>query len=228
MGSRLRHRITSRLAPLALVAAVALTACKGRNKTGELSPPNDAPAWENRYAVAFDDGYTREEVALQGRAPNDVLDQRLFQARLGHSALALLVEVKQVWGRGRYQGRQDQYLEVTLGRELLGELPRKTAKTQLLRVDGPDELPGNLQGQTMVLFIRWAPGERPPFHHHLMPATDELVEWIDAMVAHARSQGALRTGGEETKRARRKRERKARKAAKAPPAKTAPTQPKAP
>ena len=38
--------------------------------------------------------------------------EQLFQARLGHADIVMLVRVEQVWGKGRYQGRQDQFLEI--------------------------------------------------------------------------------------------------------------------
>ncbi|HLT35485.1 MAG TPA: hypothetical protein VK034_04345, partial [Enhygromyxa sp.] len=116
------------------LALIVGTGCKNRRKgvatLADLSPPRDAPAWESRFAVAFDDSYTPTSVNLQGRAPNDVLDQQLFQARLGHAAIVLLVRVEQVWGKGRYQGRQSQYLELEIGEVLLGTLP-KDAPEQL-------------------------------------------------------------------------------------------------
>lgn len=189
---------------LLLAAILCAGACKAK-QTGDLSPPANAPAWEARFAVAFDDAYTRESIALSGRAPNDVLDQRLFAARLGHSALVALVTVEQVWGKGRYQGRQTQYLEVTLREALLGELPRKASKDQLLWVRSQDELPGSLQGRDMVLFLRWAPGENPSYHHHLMPADKETLTWIKAMVEHAREEGVVDAKGGESRRSQRRR-----------------------
>src|SRR5690606_5795391 len=117
----------------------------------------------------FDDDYTGQAVHLDGRAPNDVRDQRLFAARLGESHVIAEVKVAQVWGQGRYQGRQDQYLEVEIEQLLMGELVKGTSTRQLVLVEGEDPLPGSLQGQSLLLFVRWAPGEEPPYHHHLMP-----------------------------------------------------------
>jgi len=180
--------------------------CKNRHRTGELYPPDDAPAWETRFAVAFDDDYTAESLQLEGRAPHDVLDQRLFAARVGYAAIVALVRVEQVWGRGRYQGRKHQYVDVEIEEVLLGDLPKNTRPDQMLAITGEDELSGDLQGATLVLFVRWAPGERPPFHHHLMPATDEIVAYIRALVRHATEQGELGGAG------KRKRKRRARRA----------------
>jgi hypothetical protein len=189
------------LAVFVLVAGVgALAGCRDRNPTGVLHPPSGAPEFEGKYAVAFDDDYTREPVNLSGRAPNDVLDQQLFAARLGHAHIVARVTVEQVWGRGRYQGRQEQFLDVVIDEVLMGELPKKTKEEQLLRIRGQDPLPGSLQGQSMLLFVRWAPGSVPAFHHHLMPADEELVAFVEAMVQHARDEGVLDGRGRGRKR----------------------------
>lgn len=211
----MRAPAARRLARFLVVATVALFAdgCRNRNPTGELQPPRGAPEWENRYAVAFDDAYTREPINLSGRAPNDVLDQRLFAARLGHAHVVALVTVDQVWGRGRYQSDQNQYLDVAFEKTLMGELPKDTDEEQLLRISGEDELPGSLQGQTMVLFVRWAPDERPAYHHHLMPADEEIVTYIDAMVQHAQDEGVLDDDGSRSKRKRRKKSKRKRERA---------------
>lgn len=196
---------------LSLALLVVSTAgCKNRHRTGELYPPDDAPAWETRFAETFDDDYTAQPLELEGRAPHDVRDQTLFAARLGYAAIVALVRVDQVWGKGRYQGRKHQYVDVELGEVLLGELPKGTHERQLLQVTGEDELSGELQGAEMVLFVRWAPGERPPFHHHLMPATSEIVAFIRALVRHAKAEGELGGSG-------RKRKKRARQEAEASP-----------
>jgi hypothetical protein len=124
-----------------------------------------------------------------------VLDQRLFGARLGHSHIVALVTIDQVWGRGRYQGRQDQYLDITIDEVLLGELARGTHARQLIKVDAESELPGTLRGRQMFLFLRWAPGEVPPYHHHLMPADEQLVGYVEAMIADAKRAGVLDSKG---------------------------------
>jgi len=188
---------------IVLFGMLAAVGCKNRHRTGDLYPPDDAPPWETRYAVAFDDDYTPESLRLQGRAPHDVLDQRLFAHRLGDAAIVALVRIEQVWGRGRYQGRKDQYVDIHIDEVLLGELPKGTRDEQLLKITGEDELPGELQGQSMVLFVRWAPGEHPPFHHHLMPATTDIVAYIRALVRHATEEGMLGVGGRKRKRKRR-------------------------
>ncbi len=203
----------NRVVIAALLALALLGGCKNRkNQAGtlaELSPPKDAPAWESRYAVAFDDTYTPTSINLQGRAPNDVLDQQLFQARLGHAAIVVLVRVEQVWGRGRYQGRQDQYLELEVGEVLLGSLPKDTPERLMLEVSSTDALPGALKGEIMLLFLRWDAESEPPYHHHLMPADEELVALINAMVNHAQAEGVLDAKGDEKKGS--KRGRKGRK-----------------
>jgi hypothetical protein len=201
-----------------LLAAVLVVACasgcKNRNKGGtisELRPPKDAPDWESRYAVAFDNAYTPTSINLQGRAPNDVLDQQLFQARLGHAAIVVLVRVEQVWGRGRYQGRQQQFVEVEVGEYLLGSLPKDAPERLLVQVGGVDELPGTLKGETMLLFLRWDGEADPPFHHHLMPADEENIALIKAMVKHAQDEGVLNAKGDETNGKKRKRGKKGKK-----------------
>jgi hypothetical protein len=216
---RLRGPLLAVIVRCVLVGAVAVAvtvsaACAGRrNPTGDLMAPKDARPWESKFGRAFDDGYTKEVVKLSGRAPNDVLDQRLFAARLGHADVVALAEVTQVWGRGRYQGKQDQFLEVELGEVLLGDLPKGTEPIQTLGVASEDELPGALRGQTMVLFVRWAPDDAPSYHHHLMPAQDEAVAHIRALVQHAQDAGMIDARGKARKRPRRNRRRKADAAA---------------
>jgi hypothetical protein len=178
--------------------------CKNRrDKNGgtlsELRPPKDAEAWESRYAVAFDDSYTPTSINLQGRAPNDVLDQQLFQARLGYAAVVALVRVEQVWGRGRYQGRQTQFVEVEVGEMLFGSLPKDAPERLMIEVESTDELPGALKGEVMLLFVRWDGESEPPYHHHLMPADEELIALIKAMVKHAQDEGVLNAKGDEAK-----------------------------
>lgn len=165
----------------------------------ELTPPKGAEPWESRYAVAFDDSYTPTDVNLQGRAPNDVLDQQLFQARLGHAAVVVLVRVEQVWGKGRYEGKQDQFVELQVGDVLMGSLPKDAPERFMVQVSSIDELPGELRGEIMLLFLRWDAEADPPYHHHLMPADEELVALIKAMVKHAQAEGVLDAKGDEKK-----------------------------
>lgn len=195
----------------ALLLAAPSVGCKRRSSTGELTPPSDAEAWDPRYADVFDDDYTRQPVHLDGRAPNDVRDQRLFAARLGESHVVAEVTVQQVWGQGRYQGRQDQYLEVEIERLLIGSLVKGTAARQLLVVEGEDPLPGSLQGQSLLLFVRWAPGESPPYHHHLMPVEEDAMTYIAALIEHAKAEGVLDAEGVPVEEGRRGRKKKARK-----------------
>jgi hypothetical protein len=212
-----------RPALLVLALVVAGFGCKNRkNTSGELVPPAGADAWESRYAVAFDDDYTRHKLNLTGRAPNDVLDQRLFQSRMGHANFVALVRVEQVWGKGRHESRQDQFLDVELGETLMGEVGKGGQERQLIRLRSEDELPGSLRNDVMILFLRWAPGDNPPYHHHLMPADPDTLELIQAMVRHAQDEGVLNKGGTENvrgrgqrKRRERKEKREAKKAAKA-------------
>jgi hypothetical protein len=208
------------LASVVLIGLVALApGCKHRrDKAGsiaELTPPKNAPDWEARFGVAYDDSYTPTSINLQGRAPNDVLDQQLFQSRLGHAALVLLVSIEQVWGKGRFEGRQSQFVEITVEETLLGTLPKDAPEQVMLEVSSIDELPGALKGETMLLFVRWDLESEPPYHHHLMPADDEVVALINAMVEHAKSEGVLDKQGEETGKAKGKRKRAGKKSRKA-------------
>lgn len=176
------------------LVTLAITACVlgcGRHRTGELVPPNDAPAWEIGLSRPFDDGYTRTPIQLQGRAPNDVLDQDLFAQRLGLASIVALSTVHQVWGRGRFQSKQDQFIEVEIEETLIGKLPKGALSRQTLRVRSEDGLPGGLQGRRMILFVRWAPGDVPPYHHHLMPADETLLAYIRALIKHAQDEGVL-------------------------------------
>lgn len=205
-------RLAARVAWVGLAACVVLGqgACKNRHHGAELHAPKGAAEWEPRFAVAFDDGYTRESINLEGRAPHDVLDQRLFAARLGHAAIVAVVTVDQVWGKGRYESRPDQFLDIEIERLLIGELPRGVADDQLLRIKGGEELPGSLQGEEMLLFVRWAPGQQPEYHHHVMPADPELLEYVEALVDHAKKEGVLDDSGKIRKNPARKRRGKSK------------------
>lgn len=213
------RRIAWRLAPALLLALVANgAACQARSATGELTPPSDAPAWEgSRYRHTFDDDYTREAINLQGRAPHDVRDQRLLAARMGFSHVIAQVKVLQVWGKGLYQGRQDQYLEVEIEQRLLGDLVKGTSERQLVRVQAEDELPGSLQGRSLVMFLRWDPNGSPPYHHHLMPVEDGAMAYIAALIKSAKAEGVLDEDGvvvEESRRGRKRRQKRGERAAK--------------
>lgn len=185
-----------------------MAGCPQKNPRGELRPPAGAADWEPKFSPVFNDDYTREAVNLSGRAPNDVLDQKLFSARLGYADVVALVEVEQVWSRGRYEGRQNQYMDLKILEVLLGSLPKDTALDQLVEVESEDELPGTLQERPMLFFVRWAPGQEPSYHHHLMFADQETVAYVRAMVRHATDEGELAGDGSKRKRKRRKRKRR--------------------
>ncbi len=182
-----------RLAALSFVLAtgLALTGCVKQGTRGDLAPPANAAAWDPIYDNTFDDHYNQTTMALSGRAPGDVIDQRRLAQRLGFADLVLLVQVDQVWSRGLHGGAATQRLDVTLGRVLLGVLPKGTRKDQVLSLRGGEELPGDLTGRVMLLFLRWAPGEGQGYHHHVMPAEDSVIEWIEALARHARALGKL-------------------------------------
>lgn len=174
-----------------LALLLCLPAC--RNKAaGELRPPEGAGAWDSRLGQLFDDRFTLAPVELAGRAPGDVLDQRRFIQRLGYANLIVLVTVDQVWSRTLLGGVPQQRAEVTLGRVLRGTLPKKVAPQQTLVFREAEALPLDAVGRVMLLFVRWAPGEAPAYHHHLMVAADDALALIEAMVQHAKAAGQLK------------------------------------
>ena len=192
-----------RLAALALSALSALSAisvaalvvaapgCARRHARGDLSPPTNAAAWDSRFDLIFDDYYTQTPLELSGRAPGDVIDQQRLAQRLGFADIVALVTVDQVWSRALHDGVPRQRLDVAIDRVLLGALPKGTRTDQLLELRGGDELPAGLTGRVMLMFVRWAPGDGPGYHHHLMPADDNVLDWANAMIRHARALGKL-------------------------------------
>lgn len=198
---------------LALLVLLLAAGCARKAVRGELAPPAGAAAWDSRLGGIFDDRFTSLPVELTGRAPIDVMDQRRFSQRLGYADLIALVTVDQVWSRGLHGGEPQQRLDVTLGEVLLGELPKGTQLAQVLRIRGSaqaDPLPAELTGRVMLLFVRWAPGERPGYHHHVMPADTQAVDWIQSMVRHARAEGKLPSEGAKSRASRRTRRKAAR------------------
>ena len=183
-----------RLAALALVLTALVVAgpgCARKHMRGDLAPPAGAAAWDSLHDVTFDDHYTQTPLELSGRAPGDVIDQRRLAQRLGYADIVALVTVDQVWSRGLHDGVARQRLDVTIDRVLLGALPRGTRDDQVLELRGGEALPAGLTGRVMLMFVRWAPGDGPGYHHHLMPADDNILAWISAMVRHARALGKL-------------------------------------
>lgn len=207
---------TGRWTILAALVVLLASACARTSSRGELAPPSGAAAWDPRLGVVFDDHFTSVPVQLVGRAPIDVMDQRRFGQRLGYADLVVLMKVDQVWSRGLYGGVPGQRLDVTLGKVLLGELPKNTRLAQVLHLHSAagDPLPSTLTGQVMLLFVRWAPGDVPAYHHHVMPADSEAIAVIEAMVRHARAEGKLPGEGARARASRRER-RKATRAEKA-------------
>jgi hypothetical protein len=172
------------------VSWFALAGCRHASG-GELGAPAGASAWDTRLDQLFDDRFTPTAVELTGRAPGDVLDQRRFSQRLGYANVIVLVTVDQVWSRTLFGGQPQQRVEVSLGRTLRGSLPRKTTPSQVLVLRQAEELPADAVGRVMLMFVAWAPGEIPAYHHHLMPADEKVIELIEAMVRHARKAGKL-------------------------------------
>ena len=179
----------------AMIATLAIAAatggCAGKHGRGDLAPPPGAAAWESLYDITFDDHYTETPLELSGRAPGDVIDQRRLAQRLGFADIIALVTVDQVWSRGLQGGAPRQHLDVTIDRVLLGTLPKGTRADQVLALRAEGPLPAALTGRAMLLFVRWAPGEGPGYHHHLMPADENVLAWISSMIRHARSLGKL-------------------------------------
>jgi hypothetical protein len=171
------------------------TGCKKSDVNyGSLRAPTSAVAFESRFAVAFDDGYTAAPPKIEGRAPNDIADQRLLHARLGHADLVMLVRVEHIWEKGFKGGAKRQFLEIRLGQVLYGDIGPAVNGQQLIPVVG-ESVPAGLEGARLLMFVRWAPGEEPSFHHHLGPAVPEVVDMIHAMVIHARKEGVLGSSG---------------------------------
>lgn len=185
-----------------LVAAVLAAGCRNATR-GELRPPAGVEAWDSRLGLLFDDRFTPTPIALAGRAPGDVTDQLRFSQRLGYAHLAVLVTVDQVWSRTLLGGLPQQRVEITLGDVLRGELPRGAAKQQQLHLRAAEEMPAAFVGRVVLMFVRWAPGESPAYHFHLMPADEDVVALIDAMVRHARAAGKL-DGDKRARKRRRK------------------------
>lgn len=165
--------------------------CARKHGRGDLAPPPGAAAWESLHDITFDDHYTETPLELSGRAPGDVIDQRRLAQRLGYADIVALVTVDQVWSRGLHDSAPRQRLDVTIGQVLLGVLPKGTRADQVLEVRGDGALPAALTGRAMLLFVRWAPNDGPGYHHHLMPADENVLAWISSMVRHARSLGKL-------------------------------------
>ncbi|MCA9658181.1 MAG: hypothetical protein KC486_07545 [Myxococcales bacterium] len=185
-GRRAHWRLLGGLA-LVLSLGFGLGACKPKERP--LAPPAGTPAMDVSHVAYFDRGITTAPVVLVGRSPSDVVDQRLFGQRLGYADLVVVATVEESWERRRGADVR-HFVQVRLGEPLLYELPKKTAETLRLEVVSEDPL-GDLRGETFVLFVRWSPGERPPFRHHLMIADQETIELIQGMVGHAIEAGQL-------------------------------------
>ncbi|TPV94751.1 MAG: hypothetical protein B7733_13550 [Myxococcales bacterium FL481] len=184
-----------RVAPWLMGVGVGIgVACRHGDADRALAPPPEAQEWLPALAELFDDGITVAPLRFDGRAPNDVLDQRLFHRRLGHSDLVALVRVEQVWGRGRHQGSPTQYIDVTFQEIMVGALPKDTARRHMLEIVSAVDVPSSLPGQPLLLFLRWAPSHKRPYHYHVVSAHDDAVASVEAAVDHARSQRATRRG----------------------------------
>lgn len=183
----------SSLAKIGLVLGLAGFAAGGckHSERGALVAPAGAADWQAHLQPAFDDGVTATPVRLTGRAPNDVKDQRLFGVRLGCADIVMLGTVEHVWDRQLHQGRPVQQIDVTLGEVLLGHLDKRVSKDQSLRVEVTDPLEGELQTRQVMLFLRWAPGQQPEYHHHLILVEPELLAGVQAQIRHAEQAGKL-------------------------------------
>ncbi len=199
---------TLRLAGVVFGGCLLATGCKATTR-GALVPPAGASEWEAHLQPAFDDGMTTTPVRLTGRAPNDVKDQRLFGVRLGCADIVLLAGIDHVWDRRLHQGRPVQQVDLTLGDVLLGYLDKKVSADQTFRVEVTDPLAGELQESEVMVFLRWAPGEQPEYHHHLMLADPELLAGVQAQIRHAEQAGKLPKKPKQRRKRKRKRKSKA-------------------
>lgn len=190
------RRIPRSLGRALLVAALLgpLPACSGRSPTGALTPPPDAAPWENDLATAFDDDFTAIAPELKGRAPSNVLDQRLLAQRLGFADVVAVARIEQIFTRKR-RGRIEPFVAVEIEELLIGKLVPGTESQQLLRLSGDEEIDPSLHGRRVLLFVRWAPEATPPYHHHVMVAEPAVMEFVTALVQHAKKAGVLTPGG---------------------------------
>jgi len=196
---------------LGLLGCTAGLACGRTVADGRLAPPpgwSASEPWSQELEAAFDDGFTPTPPQLEGRAPHDVRDQGLLRERLGRADLVLLGTAVQSRARGRYRGALASEIDVRVERVVLGERPKGLADEQTLAVAG-EELPA--QGARVLVFVRWR-DEDPdrPFRLHVMPATPEVVAWVDAMVASAEEAGVLRSDGKRRGRAGKRRAARSR------------------
>lgn len=183
------------------LALVLLFGCA--NRTGELVPPSGAEPFPPELIEVFDNRLSLTAVELKGRAPHDVKDQRLFGQRLGFADLVWLGQVTQVWTRRTKHGRARQFIGLNLDDVLVGRLPAGSGTDQTLEVEAHDPLSGELVGEPVIWFIRWAPDESPPYRYHLMHADTSTVAYIEIMVRHAKDAGVLTGRGDRRERHRR-------------------------
>lgn len=190
------RRIPRSIGRALLLAALVrpLPACSGRSPTGALTPPPDAAPWNADFAAAFDDDFTAIAPELTGRAPNDVLDQRLLAQRLGFADVVAVARVEQIFTRGR-RGRTEPFMAVEIEELLIGKLVPGTEPRQLLALGEDEDIDPVTPGQRVLLFVRWAPEATPPYHHHLMVADPEVMEFVGALVQHAKKAGVLTSQG---------------------------------
>lgn len=197
VGERWRAAFLACVGTWAWIAAIGC----GARSTGPLTPPSDAPPWSAQHDAAFDDDFTEAGIGLRGRAPNDVLDQQLLAQRIGFSDLIALTTVLQTYEK-HHRGKVETFVVVDVEEILMGEVVPGTARQQRIPLVTEGPLPGDLQDQTLLLFLRWAPGARPPHHHHLMPAEPALLAYLRAAIEHAKDAGALAKSGAIKKNAR--------------------------
>lgn len=175
------------------VLLASIAGCGGRSP-GALTPPRDAPTWSAQFDAVFDDDFTGTAVELKGRAANDVRDQQLLAQRLGFSDLVVLGSIRQIYAKRR-RGVSQAFALLEMEEILMGEVLPGTHREQVLPIAADDGLSAKLKDQRVLLFLRWAPGAVPPFHHHLMPAGPTVLAFVRALIEHAKEAGVLTRKG---------------------------------
>lgn len=181
-------RASLRLSGLVSLLVVGL-ACAPR--LTRLHAPKDAEPWNARFGALYDDGLTVTAVELVGRAPNNVLDQKRFNQRAGHADVIARVRVERVWSRARHDDAPTEHLDVEILEYIMGVVPRSVVRSQTIALSDVPDVPKRLEGEQLILMLRWAPAAQPQYHHHLHAATEENLAFLRVLVADAEARGEI-------------------------------------